>query len=213
MPSVSSSLIHILYSTTIALDMVELLGLYNFIPAPHRKLFKSKITKQSLKKGDFVLIDGEIQNKLYLVKQGILMMYFDMEEKRQVVDFAYLNRFCVDIESFSNQNPSIYCIECLHDAEVEWISYEDLQFVFDHSIEIERAFRLLTEKILSSVVRRQLNRQIKNIQERFFLVMGKRPELFKLVPHKYIASYIDINPTNFSKLYNHFCANDKLFFQ
>ena len=182
--------------------MVELLNLYNAIPAEDRKTLRSKIAIKNFKKGDFLLLDGEVQNELYLVKSGTLMMYFDTDEKVKVVDFAYLNRFCVDIDSFSNQTPSVYCIRCIDDCVVETIEYESLQTVFDQSPQIERAYRLLLESVLSAVIRKELNQGIMTIQQRFNKIIEKRPELFSLVPHKYIASYINIDPTNFSKLYN-----------
>ena len=192
--------------------MIELLSLYNYIPSEHKQLFKSKTCLKTIKKGEFLLLDDEVQDQLYLIKQGILMMYFDTDEKMQVVDFAYQNRFCVDMDSFSKQEPSIFCIQAMSDGEVECISYEELQLIFDHSQDVERAYRLLIERILAAVVKKHLNRQFNNIEQRFFQLMAKRPELFKLVPHKYLASYIGIDPTNFSKLYKKHCTDNKLMF-
>jgi CRP-like cAMP-binding protein len=182
--------------------MVEILSLYNSISSSDKKLFKSSLEIKKYIKGDFLLIDGEIQNKLYLVKSGLAMMYYDNAEKRQIIDFAYRNRFCADINSFSNQTKSIYCIECMEDSAVESISYENLLSIFENSRDIERAYRILTERILYSVINRHLNLSCMSIQERFNQIIITRPELFSLVPHKYIASYLNIDPTNFSKLYN-----------
>lgn len=193
--------------------MINLLSLYNFIPPNHKQFFVSKISSQVFKKGEFLLIDGEVQDKLYLVKKGITMMYYDTDEKPYIIDFAYFNKFTLDIHSFSEQTPSKFCIQCLQDCEVEWIEYNDLQETFDYSQDIERAYRLLTEKVLAAIVKKQLDHQILDINQRFIQVMQKRPELFKLIPHKYIASYIGINPTNFSKLYNQHCINNGLTFK
>ena len=46
-----------------------------------------------------------------------------------------------------------------------------------------------------------------SIEERFYQLVSKRHEIFGLVQHKYIASYLNIDPTNFSKLYNNFTKN------
>ncbi|TXF74875.1 Crp/Fnr family transcriptional regulator [Chryseobacterium sp.] len=182
--------------------MVEILNLYSSISSSDRKSLESKVGSDTFKKGDLILIDGEIQDKLYLVRKGLLLTYFDNGEKRKVIDFAYKNRFAVDIDSFSNQDKSIYCIECMEDSLVEFIHYEDLMNLFDLSKDIERAYRILTEKILCSVLKRNLELSCLSIEERFFQTVCKRPELFNVVQHKYIASYLNINPTNFSKLYH-----------
>ena len=184
--------------------MIEILSLYNAISNSDKQLFESNVGSRKYNKGDLVLFDGEIQDNIFLVRNGLLMMYYDGKEKNHVIDFAYSNRFCVDINSFSNQSPSMYSIECMEDSEVESISYEALMNVFEKSRDIERAYRILTERILSSVIKRHLNLSCLSIKERFQQVIAARPELFSLVQHKYIASYLNIDPTNFSKLFNQF---------
>ena len=95
----------------------------------------------------------------------------------------------------------------MEDSSVEHITYEDLTTLFDASREIERAYRILTEKILASVLKRHMDLSCLSIEERFRQIVIKRSELFSLVQHKYIASYLNIDPTNFSKLYNNFAKN------
>lgn len=192
--------------------MIEILSLYTAIPNSKKKLFESKVSTRAYKKGDFLLLNDEIQDQLCLVRSGLLMMYFDNGDKRMVIDFAYKNRFAADIQSFSGQTPSEYCIECLEDSVVEQISYDDLQGLFDQSPEIERACRILGEKILGAAVKRQVDLSCLDIEERFRLIVRKRPELFGLAPHKYIASYLNIDPTNFSKLYHRFAKNPIKFY-
>ena len=186
--------------------MIEILSLYNPIPNQDKAKFKARTVHQSFKKNELVLLDGEIQEELILVKKGTLMLFFDHEGKTEVIDFAYLRRFCIDLESFSKQTPSNYCIKCMEDVELETIRYEDLQDFFDASPAAERAYRILLETILASTVKRILNQHILTIQERFDKLIADRPELFKIVAHKYIASYLNIDPTNFSKMYNK-CVN------
>lgn len=193
--------------------MIEILSLYHPIPLVQKKLLKSKTQQKEVHKGNYLLLDGEIQQQLYLVKSGMLILYFDTDKGYQIIDFAYQNRFCVDIDSFTRQKSSMYCIQCVHDCEIEFISYEDLAMVLNQSPDIERAYRLLMERVLASVIKKQLNLNIMNIEQRFYWIMHHKPELFKLVPHKYIASYINVDPTNFSKLYNRICTSGQLFFE
>jgi len=41
-----------------------------------------------------------------------------------------------------------------------------------------------------------------SVEERFRQFAAQSPHLFQLVPHKLLASYLGMHPTNFSKLYN-----------
>lgn len=190
-----------------------MLSTYNFIPSNEKKLFKSRTSSFTRKKGDYLLFDGDVQNDLFLIKSGITCLFDDKGEKLTLIDFSYCNKFAVDIESFYNQTPSNYCIKCLDDCEIDCIRYDDLQSVFNESQAIERSFRLLEERVLISLLSKSIKQQTLNIEERFVWVMNKRPELFKLVQHKYIAAYISIDPTNFSKLYNKYCVNGGLIYQ
>lgn len=193
--------------------MVDLLSLYYFIPASDKKLFKSLTKTIAKKKEDYLLFDGDIQNELYLVKSGVAYLYDDRGAKLRVLDFSYNNRFCANFESFSDQSPSKLCIQCLTDSIIERISYDDLYTVFNESQAIERAYRMLLEKLLISMINKSIEFDSLSIEERFLLIMSKKPELFKLVPHKYIASYINIDSTNFSKLYNQYCVNNDLYYE
>lgn len=191
--------------------MIEILSLYYPITSQDKHFFSSKTEIKSYKRGEYLLVDEDVQEKLFLVKKGTTMLYYDNEGKKEVIDFAYQNRFSVDINSFSNQTPSKYNIKCIEDCEIEAISYCDLNDFFDLSPDTERAYRILLETILSATVRRLLNQHILTIQQRFDNLVASRPELFKIVAHKHLASYLNINPTNFSKLFNQ-CANREVQF-
>jgi hypothetical protein len=41
-----------------------------------------------------------------------------------------------------------------------------------------------------------------SIEDRYRIFTQRSAFLLQLVPHKYIASYLHIDPTNFSKLFN-----------
>ncbi len=193
--------------------MVDLLSLYEFIPPADKQLFKTLSNRSTCKKGDFLLLDGDIQEELYCIKSGIAFLYLELEHGLKVIDFAYHNRFCADVSSFSNQIPASYCIQCLEDCEIESIRFIDLQQIFNASPATERAYRIVLEKVLTALLNKCLLNETKSIKERFQWIMHQKPELFRLVPHKYIASYIHIDPTNFSKLYNQYCIKNGLHYE
>ena len=60
----------------------------------------------------------------------------------------------------------------------------------------------MTEAILAGMINRHIELHSLTIEERFKVFCQRSPHLLQLVPHKYIASYLGIDPTNFSKLFN-----------
>lgn len=174
---------------------------YDIDMADYDLLTKSLKTK-TFQKGDFITVPGQVQNELYFVKSGVQMSYFDTDAKTHIIAFTYSPNLCAIPESFSFQIPSKYFLTCLIDSELDYITFEELQKLFDKSQQIERLFRRMTEAVLAGVINRQIELLSMNIEQRYKTFCQRSPHLLQLVPHKYIASYLGIDPTNFSKLFN-----------
>src|SRR5690606_37034990 len=136
------------------------------------------------------------------IQSGVQMSFFENEKKSHVVAFTYPPDICAVPESFSLQKPSPYFLSCLTDSEMYSLHFNDLQMLFDQSRNIERAFRHMTEKVLAGIIQRHIEAGVLTIEERYKNFCQRSPHLLHLVPHKYIASYLGMDPTNFSKLFN-----------
>ena len=68
--------------------------------------------------------------------------------------------------------------------------------------EIETLFRKITEFFLKGVIQRQHEIMALSMEERFRIFMDRSAHLLQSIPQKDIASYLNIDPTNFSKLIN-----------
>jgi CRP-like cAMP-binding protein len=74
--------------------------------------------------------------------------------------------------------------------------------LFDQSQELERLFRKMTEFVLAGMINRHIELHAQTMEERYLSFCRRSPHLLQLVPHKHIASYLGIDATNFSKLFN-----------
>lgn len=164
--------------------------------------FEEKLTQRRFKKGDFIINPGEIQKELLFVQIGVQMAFYENTKKTYVMAFTYPPDFCAIPDSFSFQKPSNYHLQCLSDSEMLAIKHDDLSLLFDQHHELDRLFRKMTEAVLAGVLSRHLELQTDNIEDRFRTFCHRSPHLLQLVPHKYLASYLNIDATNFSKLYN-----------
>ncbi len=165
-------------------------------------LLASKLKSKTFKKGEFITVPGQVQKELYFVKSGVQMSYFDAHEKTHVIAFTYAPNLCAIPESFSLQMPSNFFLTCLADSEMDFITFDDLQILFDQSQQLERLFRKMTEFVLAGMINRHTELHSLTIVERYKTFCKRSSHLLQLVPHKYIASYLGIDPTNFSKLFN-----------
>jgi hypothetical protein len=68
--------------------------------------------------------------------------------------------------------------------------------------EIETFSRKATEIMFIGMINWHYELLAFDIEKRFKLFAKRSSHLFNTVPHKYLASYLRIDPTNFSKLIN-----------
>jgi CRP-like cAMP-binding protein len=184
------------------MNQLEYFRLFHNISEAEYELLMRDCKTKTYKKGDYVILPGQVQKELLFVVAGVQMSYFESGDKTHVIAFTYPPNPCAIPESFSFQKPSRYFLQCLTDSECKALHYEKLQQIFDQSQGIERLFRKMTEAILAGIINRHTELHSLTIEERYKAFCQRSPHLLQLVPHKYIASYLGIDPTNFSKLFN-----------
>lgn len=185
------------------MNRFEYLNIYHEISKEDYELLTKDLKPRRFKKGEHLIVPGDVQRELYFVKSGVQMSYYETVEKTHVIAFTYYPDLCAIPDSFSVQVPSNCYLTCLSESEMECLPFEQLQVLFNKSQQIERLFRKMTEAILSGVLNRHIELHSMNMEERYKHFCRRSPRLLQLVPHKYIASYLGMDPTNFSKLYNH----------
>ena len=179
----------------------EYFRLFHDIPEEDYRLLSENLGTKTFDKGELITVPGQIQRTLYFVKSGVQMSFFDTDKKTHVIAFTYPPNLCAIPESFLQQKPSQSFLKCLTDSEMDCISFENLHKLFDQSQQIERLFRRMTEAVLAGILTRHMELHSMTIEERYKAFCRRSPHLLHLVPHKYIASYLGIDPTNFSDIW------------
>jgi CRP-like cAMP-binding protein len=184
------------------MERLDHLRLFHPISVGDYAFLAEHLKSKRFKKGEFITTPGQVQKDLYFIVSGVQMSYVEEQEKMHVIAFTYPPGVCAIPESFSFQTPSKYYLKCIEDTETEHISHDKLQQLFDRSHQLERLFRKMTEAILAGMINRHVELHTMSIEERYQAFCQRSPHLLQMVPQKYIASYLGIDPTNFSKLYN-----------
>lgn len=184
------------------MDQLTYFRQFHFLSDDDYRLLSGYFYERKYKKGEFIIQPGQTQKELLFVVEGVQLSYFEDENKLYVIAFTYPPDPCAIPGSFFFQQPSDYYLKCLSDSTFNAISFDDLQTVFDRSQAVERLFRKMTELILVGVIHRHHELHSLSIEERYRAFCKRSPHLLQVVPHKYIASYLGIDSTNFSKLFN-----------
>ena len=157
--------------------------------------------KISLKSGDYLLRQGEINRNSYFVEKGLLKYSsIDNKEKEHILQFAPERWFISDRESAMTNKPSKYFIEALEDSSVVVI---DDDFLLAMAAKYP-PFGEFYYKLLQSHIRSLQNRVNQLLsytaEERYLELIRIYPNIQQRVPQMMIASYLGITPESLSRV-------------
>lgn len=157
----------------------------------------------SAKRKEIITEAGEIEKYLYFVVEGIQRVYyFDEQGRSATIVFTYPPSFGGVIDSFLLQNPSRYSYEALTPSCFLRTSVSEFNRVLKGHPSLENIMFRGTSQVLSGLLERLTELQCFSSEDKFRSLLRRSPHILNLVPHKYLADYIGIDPTNFSKFLN-----------
>ena len=162
----------------------------------------SNWSKYSVPKKTIITECDRTEHFLYFVKDGIQKSYYLNEGNQHVMFFAYAPSFSGIVESFLTQTPSKYYLETITDSTFLRIPYAKHSHLIEKHRALETLFRIITEQFLIGIIERHHQLMAFNTETRFKIFAKRSPHLINMVSQKDIASYLRIDPTNYSKLIN-----------
>ena len=144
---------------------------------------------------------GETERYLYFVLDGIQRgFYVGDERKEATIVFMYPPGFSGIADSFLTQTPSNYFLESLTPCRFLRTTWKQLDNLMNQYPQIRQMVLMLTAIIVKGLLQRQVELQCFSAEEKFTTLLHRSPHLLQLIAHKYLASYLGIDPTTFSKL-------------
>lgn len=144
---------------------------------------------------------GDTERHLYFVTEGIQRVYYyDEQDREATIVFTYAPSFAGVADSFLTQTPSRFFAETLTASKCLKTSFRQLDDLMKQYHRLEHLIRVLTNAAFAGILERMVEIQCFTAEEKFKTLLRRSPHLLHLIPHKYIASYLGIDATNFSKL-------------
>lgn len=155
------------------------------------------------KKNESLTNPGEVEKFIYFVCSGAQRVYYMTEnQKEATLVFSYPDSFGGVLDSFLLQKPSTYYFETISDSTFLRVNFELLFQVAERHPAINQFIQTAVYFALSGLLERLADVQCLSSKEKYLNLLKRSPHILNHVPHKYIANYIGMDPTNFSKLYN-----------
>ena len=144
---------------------------------------------------------GQTERHLYFVAEGVQRVFYSDENDREAtLVFTYPPSFGGVLDSFLTQKPSRYSFETLTPSVFLQANYSTINQLMIKHHSIERLIRIGLGNVLSGLLERQVELQCFSSEEKFKALLKRSPHVLQLIPHKYLANYLGIDATNFSKL-------------
>lgn len=158
---------------------------------------------EEVKRKTILTSPGQVERNLYFVVDGVQRVYYldDLEREATLV-LTYPYSFAGVVDSFLTQTPARCYFETLSGSLLLKASHDAFQQMIDGNNDLKEFVNRLVHATLSGLLERMTELQCYSSEEKFKRLLSRSPQVLQWVPHKYLANYLGIDPTNFSKLIN-----------
>lgn len=161
----------------------------------------SYYSEKKVKKGEFLLREGEICNGTYFVEKGLLRMYsIDKNGKEHIIQFAPETWLISDRSSLFFNEKSSYFIDAVEDSELLLLKNEFFQKLHIQFPETVESNDILLQKHIRNLQRRVNALLADTAEERYLDFIKMYPNLMLRVPQWMVASYLGITPESLSRV-------------
>jgi CRP-like cAMP-binding protein len=180
--------------------MYEQLSALHDIPPIEWSAFSDIWVPVSYKRKEVITVAGEKEKYLYWVTEGVQRGFQLHGEKEATILFSYPYSFSGILDSFLNQKPSKFFLETLTSSSFLRTSYYQFEQVRKSRQSIAEVIYQALCNTVSGLLDRQAELMVYTAEEKFRTLLTRSPHILQIVPHKYLASYLGLDPTTFSKL-------------
>ncbi|HKH61541.1 MAG TPA: Crp/Fnr family transcriptional regulator [Flavitalea sp.] len=187
--------------------MEDLKVLYDFVNRVHPlkdeewNEFAAIWVPVSYKRKAVLTAAGETERHLYFVLEGVQRaFYVGSNHPEATIVFTYPYSFSGVADSFLTQQASKFFLETITASKMLRTTYHQVQQLMDKYHNFERWVRLSASYSLKGALERQVELSSFSAEEKFKTLLTRSPHVLQIIPHKYLASYLGIDPSTFSKL-------------
>lgn len=166
-----------------------------------KKAFLGLWEEYSFKQNELITEAGRIEKYFYVVLEGVQAIYLlNGKGEKVVLGFSYAGSPSGVFDSFIYQKPADTFLEALRPSRMLAISRKDYLELFDNNASFHAWAHGFFKEILFGRLSREVELLTLSAEERYVAFMQRCPEELKVIPQKYLASYLNMKPETFSRL-------------
>lgn len=158
--------------------------------------------KKKFRKRQFLVQENQPVNEVFLIEKGFLKSsIIDSSGKEHILQFAAPNWWISDFAGFFKQEASSLAVDCIEEAEVYSISFENMNLLCSQMPKMEHFFRIKSNFGYVALQQRILSLMSKSAKERYEDFVKQYPGFTEHIPKQLIASYLGVSRETLSRLY------------
>jgi len=159
------------------------------------------LVPKKIKKGQFLLREGEVDKHLAFVAKGCLRLYMvDDKGKEHIMQFAPENWWISDMDSVTKGTPSAYFIDAVEDSDVFLVDAAAQEKLLKTIPAVALFFQELLQNRQTATQKRIIFSMSASAEERYLDFIKTYPSLARRLPQHDIASYLGITPESLSRI-------------
>lgn len=179
----------------------EIFGNIIHLNSDERLFLLESFERIELKRHDFLLHENQIEKYIYFLESGILRYWLLDDNQNEITfQFAFPNEFCNAYSSQKYSKPAKYNIQSIKDCVLWRLTTARLNGLYENSLAINIFARKIMEDIFTNKIDREIFLLTHKPEERYKFLQEREKEMIKLIPQKYIASYLGITRESLSRI-------------
>lgn len=153
-----------------------------------------------LNRNDYLISRGEIERNIYYVKSGTLRVVMEDQDEEHTIRFGYPGTLFTALDSFLTGKPTLYSIQAIKKCELLAMNRQAFKELLKENEDYAAFYYTLLEQLVVQQMERETDLLTSSPAERYRRVLQRSPNLFQVIPNKYIASYLRMTPETLSRL-------------
>ncbi len=156
--------------------------------------------KQTYNRGEFILRAGEVETHVHFVLEGTQTIHYLDKDKEVCVGFGYPGTILIAYPSFISGKPSDFYLQAIKKTQLLSLKHTDWKMLLDTIPRFKDVWYKLTELGLLGMMEREVELHLASNAERYERLLKRSPKLLQMVPQRYVASYLKMEPETLSRL-------------
>lgn len=164
------------------------------------EILKPVLTEKKMKKGDFLIKEGQVCETLFYIDKGYCKSYYLIDGIVKNTDFFFENEIVTNTNSFGNGEKSTFNIISCEPLKAILFDKQKLIIATKQSNEIEILRRKGIQLSASKQEKKATILQLFTAKERLEYYEKEQPELLKRVSLSQLASFLGITRETLSRI-------------